>query len=113
MTELLQVAGASVLVLLVVFGGLAWLRTPVYRLNEENLITLFVMVLSGEASESDWEVFVHIPIRYDDHLEQVRLCCIGLTEKAAVFVDSQGRIALTPEGDLELRRLVTELSAPG
>ena len=68
------------LFILVVFAGVAALKRPVYRLTHDNLIKLFDLVLAGEASEDDWNVFVEMPIRYNDDLELVRLECAEIAD---------------------------------
>jgi hypothetical protein len=60
---------------------LSQVRTPSYRLQRKNVITLLKMVLNGTASENDWNIFVGIPIRYDPELERVRLQCLVIEQR--------------------------------
>ena len=57
------------------------LKRPVYQLTTENVARLFEQVLNGEASEDDWDVFIEIPIRYNDDLEKVRQSSIDIYEQ--------------------------------
>lgn len=68
---------------------------------------MFELVLSGEATENDWDVFVEVPIRYNDELESVRLKCTGLAEEFA-----RGRkpgFLLSEEGLVGIESLLTTL----
>lgn len=110
MWQFLGLLFLTTLVLLVIFVGLVYLKAPVYRLTNQNLIQLFEMVLAGEAYEADWDVFLDIPIRYDDELETIRLRCCELTEKKSVFVDSQRRIGVQENAREELNSFIQRLS---
>jgi len=100
----------TTLALLVIFIGLVYLKAPVYRLDKNNLVSLFELALAGEATESDWDVFLEVPIRYDDELEKIRLECVELTEKEAAFVDSKRRLCLDDTARAILTGFVKTLS---
>ncbi len=70
----------SFLIIGAVVITLSRVRTPRYRLRKENVVALLRMVLNGTASESDWHVFVAMPIRYDPELEHIRNRCIEIEE---------------------------------
>jgi hypothetical protein len=110
---MLSLIGPTVLitlVLLVIFLGLIFFKPPVYRLTRKNLVTLFELALSGEATESDWDIFIGVPIRYDDDLEKIRLTCEQLTENKAVYADSKRRLCLEPEARRALEAFIQNLS---
>lgn len=54
---------------------------PAYRVERSNVIKLLEMVQAREATDSDWEVFISVPIRHDDELEQVRQQCEVIAER--------------------------------
>lgn len=110
MWSLIGLTVVITLVLLVVFLGLIYFKPPVYRLTEKNLLTLFELALSGEATESDWEIFIGVPIRYDDGLEKIRQACESLTEKKAIYADSKRRLCLEPEARRDLEAFIQALS---
>ncbi|MEQ9021699.1 MAG: hypothetical protein RLN82_02955 [Pseudomonadales bacterium] len=110
MWSLIGLTAGITLVLLVIFLGLIYFKPPVYRLTAKNLITLFELALSGEATESDWDIFIGVPIRYDDDLENIRLTCEELTEKKAVYADSKRRLCLEPEARRALEGFIQALS---
>ena len=80
MTSFVSILLVPTAFILIVFVGLVLFRPPVYRL-EKNLITLFELALSGQATDEDWEVFIRMPLRYDDELEEIRQKCEVLSEK--------------------------------
>lgn len=91
------------LLLLAIFGFLAFLRRPFYQINETNLSQLFDLVLAGEASVDDWNVFIEMPIRYNDELESIRLKCVEITERFSVR--DKYRFLLSEEGRAALKML--------
>jgi len=110
MWSLIGLTSVITLVLLVIFLGLVYFKPPVYRLTAKNLIILFELALSGEATESDWDIFISVPIRYDDELEKIRLACEELTEKKAVYADSKRRLCVEPEARRALEDFIQTLS---
>lgn len=77
---------AITLVLTVLLVGVAlWVfvcvGTPAYRIQRHNVITLLTMVAQGNATESDWDVFLGVPIQHDQVLELVRQRCADISER--------------------------------
>lgn len=99
----------SVLVFMGLFALFLRIHTPVYRLEKDNLICLFDLVLQGKATEDDWNVFIEMPIRHDPVLEAIRASCIDLTGEEVVF--SSGGIKLTDSARQELQQLLEDLKA--
>ena len=83
--------------------------TPVYRLEPSNLISLFELVLAGEASENDWQVFIGIPLRHDIALRDVQRRCQRLTETE--YLGAGGAYLFSPRGLQELESMLRELKA--
>ena len=71
-----------VLITTVVFASLmlllSRLRTPSYRVDAEDMVTLLVAVREGQASEHEWHLLMASPIRHDERLEVARRRCVGL-----------------------------------
>lgn len=111
MWPFLSLVAVTTFVLLLIFLGLVYLKAPVYRLTKSNFIRLFELVLAGEANESDWDVFLEVPIRYDDELEGIRLKCVELTEREAVYVDAHKRLCVSEEGRRSLEEFRSKLSS--
>ncbi|OUS13142.1 hypothetical protein A9Q89_03895 [Gammaproteobacteria bacterium 53_120_T64] len=53
---------------------------PVYRPDKDNIIALLELVLAGDATENDWQVFMAIPLRHNEALYAVQLRCSELGE---------------------------------
>lgn len=109
--ELLYTLTFTFLVLVGLFGLFFRLKRSTYRLDKTNLIHLFELILSGEASESDWNVFLEIPIRHDDYLEELRARFIELTGEE-IFPKDSG-IRLSERGREAIRLSLEELKRTG
>jgi hypothetical protein len=81
--------------------------TPVYRLERKNLEVLLRLVVEGEATDNDWEVFLGVPIRHNDQLEAIRLHCRDISERE--YLGIPGRL-LTDKGIEEVKVLLNELT---
>lgn len=57
------------------------LGPPVYRVERVNIIRLLELVLSGQATDTDWDVFETYPIRHDDELREVQRRCLAIAER--------------------------------
>lgn len=110
MTSFISLVIVTTLFMLIIFTGLLCLKSPLYRLSKRNLIHLFELAVAGKATESDWDVFIEVPIGYDDELEGIRLECVNLTEEKAVFVDSRKRLVVNDLAIGVLVGLISRLS---
>ena len=99
------------LTFLVVFGALLffWLcGSPAYRLERENVVALLELVVTEQATDNDWQVFLGHPIRHDPELERVRRLCSDISERE--YLGKSSRL-LTPNGLQELKELLIQLKA--
>ena len=87
----------------------ARLGTPVYRIERDNVITLLRMVMAGTATDSDWDVFIGMPIQHDSELEQVRQRCAELSETE--YIGGTGHL-FTEQGMTEIAEILDALTAP-
>jgi hypothetical protein len=78
----------------------------VYRLEKENVVELLSLVLNGNATTNDWEVFLGLPIRHDAILENIRLRCQVINKVEGT--NHPGNL-LTEKGVKEIRKLLIEL----
>jgi len=60
---------------------LLWVKTPIYRVQREQVERLLQWVLMGQATENDWRVFCDYPISHDELLESIRLACELIEEE--------------------------------
>lgn len=80
--------------------------TPVYRLERENIVTLLQLLVSGRATEQDWDVFVAIPIRHDPLLRDIQERCLAIAQTE--FVGGSG-LLFSPQGITKLECLLKEI----
>ncbi|HEB28510.1 hypothetical protein LCGC14_1977350 [marine sediment metagenome] len=80
--------------------------TPVYHLDKQNLVTLLTLVVEGRATENDWQVFLGMPIRHNEQLEEIRRRCYDISEHE--YIGGSGYL-LTETGIEDVNKLLTEL----
>lgn len=99
----------------IIFAAVLWVlmrvKTPMYRLQKENVISFLELVVSGQATESDWSVFTSISIRNNEELEAIRLRCLELEETEYIGHTGKERAdyLLTRKGIAELEELLNTL----
>ncbi|WIO73516.1 hypothetical protein QP938_09410 [Porticoccaceae bacterium LTM1] len=98
----------TLLLVVVVLCVFMRLGTPTYRIGKVNIIRLLELVLAGQASQSDWDVFIGMPLRYDPELEAIRELCEDISEREFIG----GRSLFTAQGLKELAELLSELKSP-
>ena len=81
--------------------------TPVYRIDRDNVIALLELVLSGEATENDWHVFIGIPLRHNNELRELQKRCEIIAETE--FTGLKSNMLFTRKGLAELEALLKEL----
>lgn len=79
---------------------------PVYRLQRENIVSLLRLLVSGRATEQDWDVFVTIPIRHDPLLRDIQERCITIAQTE--FTGGPG-LLFSAQGIARLECLLKEL----
>ncbi|HBD13184.1 MAG TPA: hypothetical protein DCZ13_13615 [Porticoccaceae bacterium] len=95
---------AVVLVAILVFVRVG---TPIYRIDRDNVIALFELVVAGEATENDWHVFIGVPVRHDERLQDIQKTCIELTETE--FIGERGRHLFSDRGMAQVRDMLSDL----
>ena len=98
---------------LALFAGLVLLlrrvRTPSYRLQPEAVLELLRDTLDGEPVGHRWQLFVGLPIRHEQLLEDVRQRCLELEDDGELRLASGNRVKLTGQGRAVLTELIDEL----
>lgn len=108
MVEFLLVLALTFVFVVLVLLGFIKAGSPVYRLEQANVEALLELVVDGKASESDWDVFLGVPIRHDPVLEAVQERCREITQ--AHYIGAKGKL-FTKEGLEQLQVLLAELKA--
>ena len=84
MTGYLSTLLITILLVVLVLWVFMRVGTPVYRVERDNIVKLLHMVLAEQATESDWDVFIGVPIRHDPELERIREQCEDITAREYV-----------------------------
>ncbi|MCK9505036.1 MAG: hypothetical protein M0Q95_12750 [Porticoccaceae bacterium] len=104
-TFLMTLALAFVVVLVALL--LFWkFGAPFYRVEKENIVKLLELILSGQATEADWEVFAGYPIRHDAELEKIQQRCLDIAES---HYTGGRRVLFTEEGLALLQKVLDDL----
>jgi hypothetical protein len=112
MMPLLATLVLSLIIFAVILLVLLWARRPYYRVQRHNVVTLLRMVLSGQATENDWQVFAATPLRHDPYLHELRERCIEIEEREYIG-ESQSGFLFSPRGLEELQQILDELLSAG
>ena len=85
MTFNLLTLTVSLLATLLLLGSVAWYsrrRELVFRQDTQRMVDRLQLILSHQATQRDWDLFLALPIRNNLELEKVRQACceIGETE---------------------------------
>lgn len=100
----------TIFIFVVVLAILLWVRTPRYRIERQNVIKLLELVLSGAATENDWQVFMAVPLRHDETLDEIRQRCFDIEEREYLANDRSGFL-FSRKGLDELREILIELKS--
>ncbi len=98
----------TVVIATLLFVLFRWIKMPVYRMTRERLIHVLEMVITGQATENDWQVLMAVTIRHDEVLEQVRERCLAIEEHYYIG-DRRPPYLFTEEGLVELKQLLIQL----
>jgi len=82
---------------------------PVYRVERSNIICLLKLVMAGEATDNDWNVFIGVPIRHDPELDEIRCLCADITERE--MLGERSPVIFSAKGYLELQEILDNLLA--
>jgi hypothetical protein len=62
------------------FFLLSRIKTPYYRVDRERMTHVLEMVLTGNATETDWNITFGMTLRHSPALEALRLVCVDIEE---------------------------------
>jgi len=97
----------SFTVLVSAFLVFRYTGVPVYRLEAINVQRFIQLVLAGEATASDWDLFTEIPIRQDAALDKIRFECAML---ASEVLERNGKLVLTEPARQLLASLLDQVN---
>ena len=84
------------------------LKTPYYRVDKERMMHVLEMVLSGQATDNDWQIIAGMPIRHAPELEAIRQQCADIEERYYIG-EQKPPYLFTNEGLKELKILLGKL----
>ncbi|WP_027947867.1 hypothetical protein [Litchfieldella anticariensis] len=112
MALFLLIFAVCMLVICSVVGILLLSRTPRYRTEPRDLLTLFDKTLEGNIGETEWNTIIGYPVRHDEYLENVRRRAQRLMdEHGRPWKAARGEPLLSPAGCEELSILRDHLAA--
>lgn len=75
----------TVLLALLITGASLWLASfrhpPKFHTDRDDFIRLLQQVISGQADQDQWSSVMHLPVRHDPELEQVRQRCLQVEQR--------------------------------
>lgn len=99
-----------------VLGLLLWVlnrtQVPHYRPSRESVVELLNKVITGEATQQSWDLFIGYPILHDPDLELIRRQCVVLTEGDADtpgYPTGLGDYLFNKAGREKVREILDEL----
>ncbi|MFT7388969.1 MAG: hypothetical protein ACI8VC_002231 [Candidatus Endobugula sp.] len=98
----------SVLILLVLFFVFASVKTPYYRTDQQRMIQVLEMVLTGQATANNWYVTFGMAIRHSPELEAVRQRCIDVEEHHYIG-EQHPPYLFAPSGLQQLHEILSDL----
>jgi hypothetical protein len=60
------------------------IKTPYYRVDRERMTHVLEMVLTGNATENDWNMTFGMILRHSQDLEALRSVCVGIEEECYI-----------------------------
>lgn len=93
----------SIGIICVLFYLFSRLNTPYYRVDEKRMIHVLEMVLTGQATDNDWQMTFGMVIRHSPTLEAIRCECVVIeddcyigTQRPPYLFSSEGLVKLKP-----------------
>jgi hypothetical protein len=98
----------SVLILLILFLVLSCVRTPYYRTDQQRMVQVLEMVITGQATANNWNMTFGMTIRHSLELEAVRQLCLDVEEHHYIG-DLHPPYLFSPCGLEQLRDILSDL----
>jgi hypothetical protein len=96
------------LVVSLLFYTFVRLKTPYYRVDKVRMMHVLEKVLTGQATDNEWQMTFGMVIRHSPELEAIRLQCVDIEEEC--YIGAQRPPYLFSAGGLErLHHIYTRL----
>jgi hypothetical protein len=96
----------SFFILVLALAIFRYVGVPVYQVRAINVQAILKLAISGQATPSDWDVFISIPIRHDIELDTIRCECAML---AAEITERQGKLVFSEASRQTLTTLLQQV----
>lgn len=98
----------SFFILFILFIVFFKLKTPHYRISRQQMIDTVEKVLTGQATDNNWQMTFGMTVRHSPELEMIRQQCVAIEEQ--FFIGNQKPPYLFSEqGLVQLRIILSEL----
>ncbi len=84
------------------------LKTPYYRVDKQRMVRILEMVLTGQATDNDWQMTFSMTIRHSPVLESIRLECVDIEEQYYIG-DQRPPYLFSHDGLTELKKILHKL----
>lgn len=98
----------SFVIIVIVLVLFRYVGVPVYQVRSDNVQAILELAISGQATQSDWDVFIGIPIRQDIELDQIRYECAMLSDD---ITERQGKLVFSQSSRQKLTELLEQVKA--
>ena len=108
MSSFIVTAILTFVVLVIALVLFRYVGVPVYQVRAVNVQAILELAISGQATPSDWDVFIGIPIRQDIELDQIRHECAMLSDD---ITERQGKLVFSQSSRQKLTELLEQVKA--
>lgn len=84
------------------------LKNPYYRVDKEKIIRVLEMVLTGQATDNDWQMTFAMTIRHSPELENIRQECLAI-EEAHYIGNQHPPYLFSAEGLQQLKEILQKI----
>ena len=98
----------SFIIIVIALVLFRYVGVPVYQVRSDNVQAILELAISGQATQSDWDVFIGIPIRQDIELDQIRYECAMLSDD---ITERQGKLVFSQSSRQKLTELLEQVKA--
>ena len=100
----------SILILFALFLVLSKIKTPYYRVDQQQMIHVLEMVLTGQATDNNWQMTFGMVIRHSPELEALRQQCLDIEEGCYIGNQTSPHL-FSEQGLAQLSDVLAELKA--
>lgn len=106
--EVVVTVALTLLIAAVLFCVFRWVKTPYYRVDAARMIHVLELVLTGQATDNDWQMTFSMTIRHYPDLEAIRQQCVAIEEQHYTG-DSKPPYLFSKTGLTELTDIIERL----